>query len=91
MSASRSAGRAQPTLLRGRVFDLVGDCPKLFGGEIAQLASMFSLMPRCHGECASQKYTFVPVSSVICRCSASSLPWSRSTFGAGSPGGLPTL
>jgi hypothetical protein len=32
---------------------------------------MFSLLPRCHGECALQKNTLVPVSTVICRCWAS--------------------
>src|SRR4051812_21575495 len=33
---------------------------------------MFSLLPRCQGECASQKNTFVPVCSAISWCSASS-------------------
>ncbi len=29
---------------------------------------MFSLLPRCHGECGSQKNTPAPVVAVICWC-----------------------
>ena len=38
---------------------------------------MFSLLPRCHGEWGSQKYTGTPVATVNCLCRAISHPWSQ--------------
>lgn len=38
---------------------------------------MFSLVPRCQGECASQKYTGMAVAALIRVCWAISLPWSQ--------------
>ena len=38
---------------------------------------VFSLVPRCHGECGSQKSIAIVVAIVICRCWASSVPWSH--------------
>jgi len=35
---------------------------------------VFSLLPRCHGLCGSQKYTCTPLSTVNRTCSAISLP-----------------
>ena len=37
----------------------------------------FSLEPRCHGECGSQKYTGMPVATLNWWWAASSLPWSQ--------------
>ena len=38
---------------------------------------VFSLVPRCHGLCGSQKYTGRPVSIRSCACWAISAPWSQ--------------
>ncbi len=38
---------------------------------------MYSLLPRCHGDAGSQKYTFMFVARAKLRCSAISAPWSQ--------------
>src|SRR5262249_48849849 len=38
---------------------------------------VFSLLPRCHGDRGSQKYTGTPLSIVNALCSESSEPWSQ--------------
>jgi hypothetical protein len=38
---------------------------------------VFLLLPRCQGECGSQKYTAGPVPVRIWACGAISGPWSR--------------
>jgi transposase InsO family protein len=43
---------------------------------------VFSLVPRCHGLCGSQKYTCRPVSIRSCACWAISAPWSQVNDGA---------
>jgi hypothetical protein len=40
---------------------------------------VFSLVPRCHGECGSQKYTSIPVETEKSACRAISFPWSQVT------------
>jgi len=41
------------------------------------LTLVFSFIGRCHGLCASAKYTLMPVACVNAACSASSLPRSQ--------------
>ena len=55
----RSAGRAQPRVLRAR--SLISSATRCSSSGAQQAVS---LEPRCHGECASQKYTRVPVRAV---------------------------
>ena len=38
---------------------------------------VFSLLPRCHGECGSQKKIGMPVAVVNSACLAISAPWSQ--------------
>lgn len=41
---------------------------------------MFSLEPRCHGLCGSQKYTAIPVALASSLCLVISRPWSYVTL-----------
>ena len=75
---------SQPLVRAVVVF--VGDGVQLFLAVVRQIGAfgqywrtrpfLFSLLPRCHGLCGSQKYTAMPVLLVSCLCSAISLPWS---------------
>src|ERR1700686_1443926 len=82
-----SAGVSNCKVSRGRslsclatLFRCACECPDKsvpFGKYCLSRPLVFSLEPRCHGLCGSQKYTSILVASVNRRLSASSLPRSQ--------------
>jgi len=88
-----------PQGLARAVVEFVLDVLEVFGGvdgEVRALGDVvpeqpivFSLVPRCHGECGSQKYTLIPVAAVISRWPAISLPWSHVSERRSSAGSSP--
>jgi hypothetical protein len=70
-SSRASAGVLHPSVLRGRLFSVAataarssGPCRERsvpFGKHCRSRPLVFSLVPRCHGLCGSQKYTGRPV------------------------------
>jgi hypothetical protein len=68
----------------GPVVELPCDAAQVSRGVVGALGKywrsnpfVFSLVPRCQGECGSQKYTSNPVAAAVCSCSAISRPWSQ--------------
>ena len=86
-SSSRCLGVSQFSVLRGRSprwsamasrsASVRSDRSVPLGMYWRNSPFVFSLVPRCQGECGSQKYTSRPSSEAILRCWASSLPWSQ--------------
>jgi hypothetical protein len=88
-SSSRAlAGVRHPRVLRGRVLSAratasrssrewrVRSVPR--GKYWRSSPLVFSLVPRCQGECGSQNQMSMSVASLSSACCASSEPWSRS-------------
>ena len=75
-SFNASAGVLQPRVLRGRPFSVAATAARSsalcrvrsvpFGKYWRSSPLVFSLVPRCHGLCGSQKYTGRPVSIRSC-------------------------
>ena len=86
-SSSRCLGVSQFSVLRGRSprwsamasrsASVRSDRSVPLGMYWHRSPFVFSLVPRCQGECGSQKYTSRPSCEPILRCWASSLPWSQ--------------
>src|SRR5205823_7640075 len=84
---STSAGVFQPSVLRGRLLSVSATALRWLWFQRAKSVPLgkywrskplvFSLVPRCHGLCGSQKYTWSPVSIRSLACSAISAPWSQ--------------
>ena len=80
-------GLVEAEAVAGPVVELVGDAVEVelaVHGEVGALGKyrrssplVFSLLPRCHGACGSQKYTSIPVAKGICFDSRISMPWSQ--------------
>src|SRR5258705_13859164 len=86
-ASKRSAGVSKPSVLRGRPLSCRAissnrscECTARFvplGKYWRSKPLVFSLEPRCHGLCGSQKYTATSVASVNRLCCAISLPRSH--------------
>ena len=84
-SSRRCLGVSQFSVLRGRLLSwsamasrsasVRGDRSVPLGMYWRRSPFVFSFVPRCQGECGSQKYTSRPSCEPILRCWASSLPW----------------
>ena len=71
----------------GSLVEFAGDSPRsravwtersvCFGKYWRSSPLVFSLRPRCQGECGSQKYTSKPVAAAVCSCIVISRPWSQ--------------
>src|SRR5664279_5527120 len=82
-----SAGVFIPRVFRGRAFSSAATSirrPELWADRSVPLGKywrssplVFSLLPRCHGECGSQKKMDISEANVISLCLASSEPWSQ--------------
>src|SRR5664279_499675 len=82
--ANTSTGVCHPSVLRGRPLSSsatlsrsawkCNDRSVPFGKYCRSNPLVFSLVPRCHGECGSQKYTSIPVATEKSACRAISFP-----------------
>src|SRR5664280_1241115 len=82
--ANTSTGVCHPSVLRGRPLSSsatlsrsaweCNDRSVPFGKYCRSNPLVFSLLPRCHGECGSQKYTSIPVATEKSACRAISFP-----------------
>src|SRR5450756_2168822 len=87
------------TGLSGSAVELQGDGVEVVLGVLGQVGALGEVLaqepvgvlvvPRCHGECGSQKNTGMPVATVNRACSVISRPWSQASDRFSSEGSRP--